>query len=218
MLWCIINFCIVFFVYHIRLWNSCASLYRICTIQVIQCIMIFHVYYCHSGNMTVKFRLTLKMNSAHNCFNLQQCFWYNIRPDIYLLLHTAFVHGANEATFCNNLQHISAVFPQHCGTVQELLLRSCEGWQSIIMRMSVCVSVCSWTYPLNHLCELYEFFSILPITVAQSSSSGVIKVQGEWAILIGSMTWVGSRYHVLDGGPDPPRGRGNFGGRCSCPL
>ena len=25
-------------------------------------------------------------------------------------------------------------------------------------------------------------------------------------------TLVGSRYHVLDGGPDPPRGRGNFGG------
>jgi len=24
--------------------------------------------------------------------------------------------------------------------------------------------------------------------------------------------WVGPRYHVLDGGPDPPRGRGNFGG------
>jgi len=25
--------------------------------------------------------------------------------------------------------------------------------------------------------------------------------------------WVGPRYHVLDGGPDPPRGRGNFGGK-----
>ena len=30
----------------------------------------------------------------------------------------------------------------------------------------------------------------------------------------GMMTRVGGRYHVLDGGPDPPRGRSNFGG---CP-
>ena len=28
----------------------------------------------------------------------------------------------------------------------------------------------------------------------------------------GWVTWVGPRHHVLDGGPDPPRGRGNFGG------
>jgi len=32
--------------------------------------------------------------------------------------------------------------------------------------------------------------------------------------------WVGPRYHVLDGGPDPPRGRGNFfwGGNVTVPC
>ena len=34
----------------------------------------------------------------------------------------------------------------------------------------------------------------------------------------GMMTWVGHKYHVLDRGPDPPRKRGNFGGKRSGPL
>jgi len=79
---------------------------------------------------------------------------------------------------------------------------------------------------------------MLPVAVAQSSSSGVTKSQGERAILgvffpidsalysvefgiytkmaepiempFGFMTRVGPRYHVLDGAPDPPKARGNF--------
>jgi len=34
----------------------------------------------------------------------------------------------------------------------------------------------------------------------------------------GIMTQVGPGYYVLDGGPDPPRGRGNFGGKRSGAL
>ena len=80
-----------------------------------------------------------------------------------------------------------------------------------------------------------------PMAVAQSSSSRVTKSQGEGVVLrvflptdnalysiafgthtktaepievpFGMMTRVGCRYHVLDGGPDPPRARGNFGER-----
>ena len=80
------------------------------------------------------------------------------------------------------------------------------------------------------------------MAVARSSSGRVTKSQGERAILeaflsidnalcsiafathtntaesivmpFGIMTRVGGRYHVLDGGPDPPRGRSNLGG---CP-
>jgi len=79
------------------------------------------------------------------------------------------------------------------------------------------------------------------MAVAQSSSSRVTKSQGEGVVLrvflptdnalysiafgthtktaepievpFGMMTRVGCRYHVLDGGPDPPRARGNFGER-----
>jgi len=32
------------------------------------------------------------------------------------------------------------------------------------------------------------------------------------------MTRLGPRYHMLGGGPDPPRGRGNFSGKRSGPL
>jgi len=34
----------------------------------------------------------------------------------------------------------------------------------------------------------------------------------------GLMTRLGPRYLVLDGGSDPPKERGNFGGKRSCPL
>ena len=34
----------------------------------------------------------------------------------------------------------------------------------------------------------------------------------------GLRTWVGPRNHVLDGGPDPPMGRGKFWGRNGLPL
>jgi len=87
---------------------------------------------------------------------------------------------------------------------------------------------------------------MLPIAVARTSSGGVTKSQGEGAISafffsddnalynkasethtkvaepiempFGMMTWVGHKYHVLDRGPDPPRKRGNFGGKRSGPL
>jgi len=32
------------------------------------------------------------------------------------------------------------------------------------------------------------------------------------------MTWVGPRYHVLDGGPNPPRGRGKYRGSIAVHL
>jgi len=34
----------------------------------------------------------------------------------------------------------------------------------------------------------------------------------------GLRTWVGPGNHVLDGGPDPPMGRGKFWGRMGVPL
>jgi len=37
-------------------------------------------------------------------------------------------------------------------------------------------------------------------------------------MLFGMMTLVGCRYHVLDGGPDLPRGRGNYGGNAKSTI
>ena len=126
-----------------------------------------------------------------------------------------------------------------------LLLWPWERWKRIVMSTSVCVSVClslrSRICP-NQTGDLYQFLCMLPMAVAWSSSGGVTKFQGKWAILgvfipidnallyriavgthtktaepiempFGLMTWVGPRYHVLDVGPDLPRGRGNFWGK-----
>ena len=38
------------------------------------------------------------------------------------------------------------------------------------------------------------------------------KTAGSIEIVFGVWGGVGPNNHVLDGGPDPPRGRGNFGG------
>ena len=79
---------------------------------------------------------------------------------------------------------------------------------------------------------------MLPVAMAQSSSGTVTQSQGEGAVLgvffpidnalcsiafgtntkmtepiempFKMMTQIGHKYQVLDGGPDPPRGRGNF--------
>jgi len=80
------------------------------------------------------------------------------------------------------------------------------------------------------------FLCMFPMAVARSSSGRMTKSQEEGAIwgvflpidstsfgthtktaepieiLFGMMTRVGRRYHVLDGGPDPPGAMGNFGG------
>jgi len=81
---------------------------------------------------------------------------------------------------------------------------------------------------------------MLPMAVARSSSGMVTKFKGEGTVLgvffpignalysiafgthtktaepidmpFGMMTRVGRRYHVLDGGPDPPKDRGNVKG------
>jgi len=84
------------------------------------------------------------------------------------------------------------------------------------------------------------------MAVAQSSSGRVTKTQGEGAVLevffptdnafysiafgtdtkmaelikmpFGMMTLVGCWYHVLDGGPDLPRGRSNFLGNAKSTI
>jgi len=37
-------------------------------------------------------------------------------------------------------------------------------------------------------------------------------------VLVGLWIWVGPGNHVLDWGPDPPKGRGTFVGHMHCPL
>jgi len=108
--------------------------------------------------------------------------------------------------------------------------------------LSVCLSVCPQAYLRSNMRSLYlTFLCMLPmLPVARSSSNRVTKSQGESAVLgfffpvdnalysvafgtltktaepikmlFGMMTWAGRGYHVLDGGLDTPRGRGNFGG------
>jgi len=90
-----------------------------------------------------------------------------------------------------------------------------------------------------------NFLCVVPIAVARSSSGGMTKSRGEEKIFgvfvpidsalysrafgthtktaepiempFGLMTWVGFKYLVLDGGPDP-KGKNQFGGKRSGPL
>ena len=57
---------------------------------------------------------------------------------------------------------------------------------------SVCLSVC-WT------------------TVSHAQTAEPIKIVWLW-------TWVGPRNHLLGGGPDPPREKGNLGRTCLASL
>ena len=104
--------------------------------------------------------------------------------------------------------------------------------------MCACVSVCVMISPESHSRSL-PIFCMLPIAVARSFFDRVTKWLGEGAVLgfsfhlqcivqhgiwnpyknsepiempFGAMTRVGPRCHVLDDGPDLPRGRGNFRG------
>ena len=108
--------------------------------------------------------------------------------------------------------------------------------------VSVCLwlFVCPQGYPRDHTRDLYQFFcacrlwpslcpppagwrnpkekrqlwSFLPIDSAlYSRAFGThTKMAEPIKMPFGVMTRVGRRYHVLDGGPDPLRGRGNFVG------
>ena len=52
-----------------------------------------------------------------------------------------------------------------------------------------------------------------------SIAFGIDTKMAEWIeMLFGMMTLVGCRYRVLDGGPDPPKGSGNFGGNAKSTI
>jgi len=104
----------------------------------------------------------------------------------------------------------------------------------------LCVSVCPRAYFPNHTRDLYQCFvhvayrrgSVLlrrgdkiprgrgifgvffPIDDALYSRAFGIHTKTDEPIemLFGMMTWVGPRYHMLDGGPDLPRDTGNLWG------
>ena len=115
--------------------------------------------------------------------------------------------------------------------------------ERVCVCVCVCVSVClSASISSEPYARSLPFLCMLPITVARCSSGEVTKSQGKGAILgvffptdsmtfgthrkmaepiempFGLMTRAGPKYHVLDGGPDPPREGEKFGGKRSGPL
>ena len=109
----------------------------------------------------------------------------------------------------------------------------------------VCVSVCARSYHPNNTRDVCHFLHVayrrgsvllrrgneiprgtgnfggslahLQFTVQHSIGA---PYNNGWTIEMpfGMMTRVGPGYHVLDGGSDPPMGRGNYGGKLSSPL
>jgi len=112
-----------------------------------------------------------------------------------------------------------------------------ERCRSIVMSTSVCLSVCPRAYLPNHTRDLYQVF----VNVAYRRGSVLLRRNHKgslgqtdnalYSIAFGThtkkaepiempfgiMTRVRLRYHVLDGRPDAPRGRGNFWGLLRVP-
>jgi len=119
----------------------------------------------------------------------------------------------------------------------------CDEHVCLSVCLSVCeiISLSARLFPQPHTRSLPIFLCMLPMAVAQSSSGRVTKSQREGAVLGGFLphcqcivqrsiwdpykngwtdrdaTWdddSGRPYvPLLDGGPNPPKGRGNFGGK-----
>jgi len=116
-----------------------------------------------------------------------------------------------------------------------------------VCRLCLCVCLSVLDHISGTTCTIFTNFSVHVAYGCGSASSGrVTKSQGNgqfWRVFfptdnalysvafrthtktaepIGmpfvTMTPVGPRYHALDGGPDPARGRGNFGGKRSGTL
>jgi len=117
----------------------------------------------------------------------------------------------------------------------------CDEYVFVCVCVCVCVCVrLSTRISPEPLAIFTNFSCMLPMSVARSSSDRVTKSLGEGRgsfggffptdnalysiafgthiktaqpieMLFGMMTRVGHRYCALDGEPDPPRGRGNFG-------
>jgi len=111
----------------------------------------------------------------------------------------------------------------------------------------VCLSVCPWAYLPNLTRDLYLMFGAcclspwpgpppagwrnpkgegqfwgfsFPLTMHCTEKQGPNKNGWTDRDAVWVMTQVGPRYHVLDGGPDPPRERDNLGGnrRAHCKV